>query len=110
MFIDFSNAYDTIDRQRLNVILKEKNILNDEEIQLINFIHKYLEIGFEDNTVTTTTGLPQGLKTSPLLFNIYSETLIAELIHREVKTWFYADDIVCLVEGVTGVRRATSVV
>ena len=38
VYIDFSSAYNTIDRRRLYTILKEKRILSDEEVNFLSFL------------------------------------------------------------------------
>jgi hypothetical protein len=41
-----------------------------------------------------STGVPQGLTSSPLLFNIFALTLIEELGNKTNTTLLYADDII----------------
>lgn len=72
-FIDLSNAYDSIERTKLYEILRKKQILNNEEIQLIKFIHSNLTLTIGKEKTKTTTGVPQGMKSSPMLFNIFIE-------------------------------------
>jgi len=46
--------------------------------------------------VRTNKGVPQGNITSPLLFNIATESLIEELERKGIKTYMYADDTALL--------------
>ena len=61
-FIDFTNAYDSVNRSKLYKILKEKNILLKHEIDIIKFIHSNLKVTIGKFGCSTTTGVPQGLK------------------------------------------------
>ena len=49
--------------------------------------------------VTTSSGVPQGLISSPLLFNIYVEPLLEELESAGLFSRMYADDAVSVCNG-----------
>ena len=72
LFVDFKSAYDNVKREKLYEILKDKNILNDVDIKLLKFIHSNLVITIGNESTKTNKGVPQGLTTSPLLYNIYA--------------------------------------
>lgn len=106
IFIDFSQAYDTINREKLYRRLNDRKILPVCKIQLIQFIHENLVIKLGNKTCKTERGVPQGLMTSPMLFNIYIETLIDELTQAQIITLAYADDIVLVIENERGIKPA----
>lgn len=76
LFFDFKAAYDTVDRELLYNKLQEKNILNTNEIDLLKFIHKNLRVCLAGQQTTTSKGVPQGFSSSPILFDIYVESLL----------------------------------
>jgi len=45
-----------------------------------------------------TNRVPQGMGSSPMLFDIYSETLLNDLNKCEYYSQMYADDLVCIVQ------------
>ena len=49
IFIDFKSAYDTIIRQKVYNLLKEKNILTKEEIIFMKCLHNKLNFKDEEN-------------------------------------------------------------
>ena len=76
VFLDLSSAYDHVERDRLYEILKEKKVMPENKIKLLQFIHCNLVTTFGSSQVTTNTGVPQGLSSSPMLFNLYTENII----------------------------------
>jgi retron-type reverse transcriptase len=80
-------------------MLIKKRILTKEEVKLLEFIHSNIRIEMGSKSVTTSKGVPQGLTTSPLLFDIYVEQLLENMQRRNIFCRMYADDQVCLVEG-----------
>ena len=49
IFIDFKSAYNTIIRQKVYNLLKEKNILTKEEINFMKCLHYKLHFKDEEN-------------------------------------------------------------
>jgi hypothetical protein len=99
LFVDFKAAYDTVDRNILYEKLRRKNILNEREIQLLKFLHDNMKIQIGEITVNSSRGVPQGMISSPMLFNIYSEEILDELCTENVFVRMYADDLLVIVEG-----------
>ena len=100
--IDFSKAFDTIDRGKLIEILK--TFLNDDEVRMISILlaDTSLQLKFEDTEFEpfdTNIGVPQGDSLSPILFTIYLEYVLRELAKKLAmphdllqRTIAYADD------------------
>lgn len=46
-FVDYSNAFDSVNRLKLYQLLLSQNVLNNQEIQLLQFLqtHQYVLIG-----------------------------------------------------------------
>ena len=99
LFIDFSNAYNTIFHKKLFQILSEKNILSFDEIEFLVGLYSKNKIRIGKSIFKPQRGVMQGSPISPYLFNIYSESLITQLKQkglREDEILAYADDI-CIV-------------
>ena len=79
VFGDLKNAYDKVDREKLYKLLKKNSVLNEQELLLIKFIHNNIRVFGETLSVRCMKGLPQGLVSSPLLFNIYTDELAKAL-------------------------------
>jgi len=114
LFIDFSTAYDKVIRQILYWIIKNKKILNETKLQLLQFIHQNIGINFRNKKCTPETGVPQGCLTSPSLFNIYIEELLDQIIIKfndgTVLILAYADDLVFLIEYEKDVERVINMI
>jgi hypothetical protein len=76
LFIDFSSAYDRVDRRILERLLQERRVLNDTEIQLWKFLASNQRILVGGSKTSCTSGVPQGSTISPMLFDIYTEPLL----------------------------------
>jgi hypothetical protein len=96
IFIDFKSAYDSVTRQKLGEMLLRKRILSHQKLRILEFIHHNLRVSLGTNEVTTSRGVPQGLTTSPLLFNIYVEDILERMDRENIFTAMYADDLVCV--------------
>ncbi|CAD8115249.1 unnamed protein product [Paramecium sonneborni] len=91
IFIDFTSAYNTVKRQKLQNSLRIRQILNDIETQFLELIHsKILYYTF-----------PQGSQISSTLSNIYLDEFINGLLQRDqlnFKFLGYADDLVLITD------------
>jgi hypothetical protein len=101
LFIDFKSAYNTIDRSRLYNILRDKQILNHEETEFLRYLHGLVHFEVKNQKIFYQNGVHQGSPISPLLFNIYMETFLAELRSQTVdfKYYAYADDLVIILKS-----------
>jgi len=88
--IDLKSFFDEVNHDLLMV--RVGKVIQDKRV--MRLIGKYLRAGvFEDGKVTKTTkGVPQGGPLSPLLSNIYLDSLDKELESRELSFCRYADD------------------
>jgi hypothetical protein len=98
VFFDFSSAYDTVNREKLYEMLRIKGILNQHDIELLEFIHYNLRIDIGGKSITTSRGVPQGLTTSPILFDIYVEGILENLQKANHFSRMFADDLACVAE------------
>ena len=98
LFIDFSNAYNTILHTKLYERLQ--GILTDDEIQLIKALYSRQKLTFGDHSFTPNVGVAQGSLISPALFNIYSEDMYKKIEDEAVIGYRdlmgYADDLLVL--------------
>ena len=92
-FIDLKSAYNRVNLTQLYEITQRKRILNDEKLQLLKFIHANIRVTLGQHECRTTTGVPQGLTTSPACFNVFMESLLDQLEAAHVPAYAYADDL-----------------
>ena len=101
-FIDLKSAYNTVDRKKLFNIIRAQNFLSLEESIFLEKL--YNSIYYKSSSGTKhflKNGVPQGSILSPLLFNIYMDKVIADVISKCNFTLFkkiYADDLVILLK------------
>ena len=88
MLIDFSKAYDRVNRDLLYVKMAIAGI-NEETINYVKSIHLNTKVVIGEEKFINT-GVPQG---SVILFNIYIDDLLKELEKVNTDFWAYADDI-----------------
>ena len=114
MFVDFKKAYDMVSPQALYASLKHVGV-GDDIIDIIRNCYDARRTTFTYNSQPTdewqqTLGVAQGDVLSPLLFNIFIESIIRRLNAHVgltglscagiiIKCLLYADDIVILAES-----------
>ena len=75
LLVDLQKAFDSVDRELLFRILRDraKNKMEGHLLSLIEELHRTSLIEVGTSTLVAEMGLPQGSVLSPLLFNIYLE-------------------------------------
>ena len=98
--IDIQNYFDSINQERLLTILRERI----EDNALIKLIHHYLRVKLikEDSAEIKTRGLLQGSPLSPVLGNIYLDSLDKALEEQRALFVRYCDDIYILTSEMKG--------
>lgn len=79
LFVDFSNAYNTVDRRKLAEWLERRGALSGWRLQLWRFLLGRSGVQLGGETIWTTNGVPQGSSVAPMGFDIYSEILLEKL-------------------------------
>jgi hypothetical protein len=126
-FVDFTTAYPSVHREKLQMILKESGItgkmweLLKEHLRKmrIRVLHPLITAR---NEVEVLRGLPEGSRLSPTLFAIFAADLIRELQVKfpeitmptaPVLTWmgtiFYVDDAVLIARSPEELQRMLNV-
>ena len=85
--IDMSRAFDTIDRAKLLLILESIKGLSEDDRKLIRIMLSNTSLQVQFNNVLTAPfssniGTPQGDGLSPLLFAIYLEAAVQDLLRN----------------------------
>lgn len=99
--IDLSNAFNTVNTDKLGEIMAELEIPNEIQFWIDSFLkNRKLQLAMRKETVerTVSNGLPQGDVLSPTLFNMYTLRLHNIAIDGVVLVQ-YADDFGVLVRG-----------
>jgi hypothetical protein len=102
LFIDLKSAYNTVDRQKLYAILRQKSILENSELEFLKALHSIQYFTVLDKTYWYRNGVPQGSPLSPALFDIYMEEFTEHLqilCKTQIKLLLYADDMVIIVNS-----------
>ena len=98
-FLDFSKAYNTVDRALLLKIMKIK--LDPETFKCVEKIVNNQNVEITNRFISCEAGVPQGSSISPLLFNHYVDSLITVLKKRMPglgRVISYADDLALIGE------------
>lgn len=111
LFIDFSNAYNTVLHTKLFERLK--GILQNDEIQFQRAIYSRLKIRLESKQFKPNIGVAQGSVISPPLFNIYSEDLLYKIEDAQVSNedlLAYADDLLVVCTSLHQLRQVIKII
>lgn len=98
-----------MDLSKLYQLIQQKRILSPQKLNLLRFIHSNIRVEYGDISIKSTNGVPQGLTTSPHLFNIFSESLLTQLELAGLKVYAYADDIAFVGESLESIRKGIQI-
>jgi len=114
VFIDFSNAFNTIPHSLLFKKLREKNVMDADEIKYLEQLYNRYYIKIGDQKFRANCGVAQGSIISPFLFNIYLEDLATKLKEEADidldDVLMYADDILTLCTSIEQMKKAILII
>ena len=114
LFIDFSNAYNSVPHTLLFRKLRTKGIFTEEEIQFLEALYSRYTIKLGKEYIRSNKGVAQGSIISPALFNIFVEDL-AETLQKETgipldDLLFYADDLLTLSSNQNQLKKCIQII
>ena len=104
LLIDVKKAFDSINRDKLRIMLAKK-FSGDNLNLILNFLDTYdtIEIDILGTKIYTTKGGPQGSAIIPIIFCYYLNKSLQNLnLKKCVKLQAYADDMVILSNDIKG--------
>ncbi|HRP37859.1 MAG TPA: reverse transcriptase family protein, partial [Candidatus Dojkabacteria bacterium] len=114
LFIDFSNAYNSIPHELLFKKLRQKQVLDDDEVLFLEQLYARYKTRIGKKTLKSNKGVAQGSVISPALFNIYIEDLSDELKEKAnidiEDLLYYADDLLTLCDSEEQLKKAINAI
>jgi hypothetical protein len=99
VFLDLKRAYDNVDRNKLFMVLEDIGVPSNF-INLLSDMYSKISITIDGkNFIRTSRGLLQGSTMSPLLFDIYVDSLIRRLEEGGTMVRAFADDLVFVLDN-----------
>lgn len=95
VLLDFSNAYGSVDHDRLLQVLKSVGVTNKSMMWFTSFLHQWKQItkhdGNESKPCTIRRGIIQGENNSQALFSIFINNILKYI--SNCKSVLFADDL-----------------
>ena len=115
VFIDFTKAFDYIDRELIQEKVEETLGINNVWTKTAKSILRWNEVNVSDNRSTSepilqTNGVLQGDPLSPLLFILAAEEIIRLTQRERINSYAYADDIVVGSKDITKLQETMDIV
>lgn len=113
LFIDFSQAYNSVPHVLLFQKLRAKKVLEEDEISYLEQLYARYTIRFGKSRLRSNKGVAQGSVISPALFDIFIEDLSDELRNKAdlniEDLLFYADDVLILCTSTYQVEKCIQI-